>query len=303
MAATKRPGNAGSVKPSHDYHAEAHALSGHLIHPIKQTIKQQAPSIMRGRKDGHAAHCVENFSLKNLISFDLGHSRVSGNRNPKTNGWVTLSTSAVRELNIFEVITADRVVAQASTDHAHPSEKDNGHVPHVTFLGTQFDDLRVSGFPVAVKLNLNFIGKKPENNKSYLQEREFLQRARNQVKIVVDAPDLPKYIKDKYSERLAIIDNLLKGLDEGGKGDDKPVVVTCSLVESIGPIQIPGAKTAGNVMFIPNFGCVELAVVEVRSSPALGNSFCLNMLDMTMGCIANGCVIVAGTGLNGRTHP
>ena len=303
MAATKRPGNAGSVKPSHDYHAEAHALSGHLIHPIKQTIKQQAPSVLRGRQDKHTAHCVENYSLKNLIAFDLGHTRVSGNRNPKTNGWVTLSTSAVRELNIFEVITADRVVAQASTDHAYPNEKDNGHVPHVTFLGTQFDDLRVSGFPVAVKLNLNFIGKKPENNKSYLQEREFLQRARNQVKIVVDAPDLPKNIKDKYSERLKIIEDLLRSLDEGGKGDDKPVVITCSLVESIGPIPILGAKVAGNVIFIPNFGCVELAVVEVKSSPALGNSFYLNMLDMTMGCIANGSVVVANTGLNGQHHP
>lgn len=303
MTATKRPGNVGSVKPSHDYHAEAHALSGHLIHPIKQTIKQQAPSMLRGRKDGHASHCVENFSLKNLISFDLGHSRVSGNRNPKTNGWVTLSTSAVRELNIFEVITADRVVAQASTDHAYPSEKDNGHVPHVTFLGTQFDDLRVSGFPVAVKLNLGFIGKKPENNKTYLQDREFLQRARNQVKTVVDAPDLPKNIKDKYIERLKIIDDLLKGLDEGGKGDDKPVVVTCSLVESIGPIQILGAKTAGNVIFIPNFGCVSLAEVEVGSSTTQGNWFKLKMLDMTMGCIASGSVSAAVSIANGHHVP
>jgi len=34
-------------------------------------------------------------------------------------------------------------------------------VPHVTFLGTHFENLRVGGYPVEVELDLGFVAKNP----------------------------------------------------------------------------------------------------------------------------------------------
>ena len=77
---------------------------------------------------------VEETSLEGLISFKAGHTRASGTKIEKKDlwgndhsGWVTLSTSVIEGLNVFEVITADRVVAQVSTEHA----MEKGHVPKV----------------------------------------------------------------------------------------------------------------------------------------------------------------------------
>ena len=57
-------------------------------------------------------------------------------------GWATLTTVVVDDLNVLEVLTADRVVGQIITDY--PLE---GYVPAVSFLGTRFDNLRIAGHP------------------------------------------------------------------------------------------------------------------------------------------------------------
>ena len=141
---TGTPEAVGKVIPSHDYHAEAHILSGHLQRPIEQKIERHAPVTLKDRRGGHLTRFEEEVSIEGLITFAKGHTRVSGARSLKHNGWITLSTSVVEGLNVFEIITADRVVSQVSTNHPY----ENGHVPHVTFLGTQFKNLQVSGFPV-----------------------------------------------------------------------------------------------------------------------------------------------------------
>ena len=40
---TEIPEAASTVERSHDYHAEAHVLSGHLQRPIEQKIEEHAP--------------------------------------------------------------------------------------------------------------------------------------------------------------------------------------------------------------------------------------------------------------------
>ena len=85
---------------------------------------------------------------------------MSGSRSLKHHGWVTLSTSIMEGLNVFEVITADRVVSQVSTEHlpARSPGKDPDHVPRVTFVGSQFKNLRVGGLPVKLTLDLGICG-------------------------------------------------------------------------------------------------------------------------------------------------
>jgi hypothetical protein len=310
----------------HVYHAEAHVLSGTLKHPIDQPIQHQARVILeKTRLDGHIAQSVEGTTLEGLVSYKAGHSRASGSKIEKKDfwgndhsGWVTLSTSVLEGLNVFEVITADRVVAQVSTDHA----LEGGHVPKVTFLGTRFENLRVGGYPVQVELDLGICGDKPADDFPYLDEPRFLDRVHRQLDSIAGAKDLPKWLGQEYGSKITYIDDLKKRANGRAKGQRNGYSkLQCSLVKSIGPIPIPGVKTFGNIIFIPDFGTVSLAEIEVGieagfdappdktqvtlspQEPSDSNYFTLNMLSMRLGCIGGGTVIAGSTTANGRTYP
>lgn len=289
--------------PSHDFHGEAHVLRGYLKRPIEQRIEAQSPVSLHDQVGGHLARLSENVSIEGLISFTKGQTRVSGSRSLKTNGWVTLSTSIVEGLNAFDVITADRVVSQVSTEHPY----ENGHFPDVTFLGTQFSNLKVSGFPVTLKLNLGICGKRPEGDRSYLRDSAFLKAVRQQTERIAKSDGLPKELKARYDERLAYIDSLIRASGKSGLRNDKPKV-TCSLVDSIGEIPIPGVTSHGNILVIPNFGSVALGEVEVgeKKHPAPDRPsvyFTLTAINMKMGCVADGTAMAATVMANGRHKP
>ena len=304
-------GTSTAVEPSHQYHAEAHALSGYLHHPVYQRINEKAQVMLKDYRDGHIQEKETQFGLEG-ISFEAGRSRVSGNRNLKNKGWITLSTSIVEGLNILEVITADRVVSQVSTEHAYV----DGHVPSVTFLGTQFVNLRLSGFELKPKFNFSICADKPGGTTPYVKHLAFLQGAKKQFDIITKG-DLPQEVRDEYSGRLKVVDDLISSIDDTGNGGDcgsgngDPIVVTCSLVTSIDIDEIkdviPGLKTAGNGLFIPEFGTVALGEVEVTSSHEndgeYDNYFRLKMLDMKLGCIGNGAITAGSSANNGAHHP
>jgi len=313
-------------EPYHVYHAEAHVLSGNLKHPIDQAIEHHGRVVLeKSRRDDHLSEMVEAKSLDGLISFKAGYTRVSGTQlKSKTDlwgndhsGWVTLSTSVLEGLNVFEVITADRLVAQVSTEH--PMK--DGDVPKVTFLGTRFENLRVGGYPVDVVLDLGICGDKPKEDKPYLHDRGFLERVQRQHDTIADAKGVPDGLKKEYSAQIRYIDELKKRANGRAKGEPNGYAkLKCSLVKSIGPIPLPGAKTFGNIIFIPDFGTVALAEVEVGitagyndfpdrklagtpAEPGYSNYFTLHMLNMRLGCIAGGNVTGASASANGQNGP
>lgn len=299
---TETPEAVGTVTPSHEYHAEAHALSGHLRRPIEQKIERHAPVTLSDRRGGHFTRFTEDVSIEGLVSFTKGETRVSGARSLKHEGWVTVSTSILKGLNVFEIITADRIVSQVSTDHAYQ----NGHVPHVTFLGTQFNNLQVSGFPLTLTLNLGICGDRPANDRSYLQDPKFLRMVKDQTEKIAKANGLPKEIKEQYDEKLAYINKLISTSEAADQSAHEPI--TCSLVQSIGEIPIPGVQIFGHVMVIPEFGAVSLGEIEVgekvydpKDRPS--TYFTLTGIKMKMGCLADGAILAATTTTNGAHKP
>jgi hypothetical protein len=292
----------GAVVRSHDYHAEAHVLSGELQRPVEQKIEQHAPVTLKGPRGGHLTRLAEEVSIEGLISFAKGKTRVSGSRNLKNNGWVTLSTSTLAGLNVFEVITADRLVSQVSTDHPY----ENGHVPRVTFLGTQFNDLRVSGFPVTLTFDFGICGRKPDADRSYLEDPTFLNGAKEQTERIAKAAGLPKELKDQYDGRLTRINDLIRNCNNGKQSRREPI--TCSLVQSIGEIPIPGVQSFGHVLVIPEFGMVALGEIEVgemmhEPSERLSVYFELTCIKMRMGCVGHGTLAAGVSRGNGNTAP
>jgi len=286
---------------SHTYHAEAHALSGKLRRPIEQEIEHQAKLVLHDLQGGHFTRLAEQVSVQGLIQFRKAHTLVSGSRSLKHNGWVTLSTSVVEELDVFEVIQADRLVSQVSTDHPY----ENGHVPHVTFLGTQFDNVRVSGFPLELQVDLGVCGNKPANDESYLRDPHFLRTVKEQTERIAKAKDLPRELQAEYDERLARIDGLLSASGNGSSSQHERKVL-CSLVQRIGDVPIPGAKSFGNLLVLPEFGTVafgELEVGETVHEDKPEVYFELTSLRMSLGCIGDGKVHTSIVRANGRTKP
>ena len=100
---------------------------------------------------GYGSAHSENFRLEGVVSYKSASTQVSGRLSKKEgHGWVTLATATVEGLNVLDVVTADRLIAQVSTEH--PLEEDN---PRVTFLGTSFENLKIAGCPIDIKLDFN----------------------------------------------------------------------------------------------------------------------------------------------------
>ncbi|MGC2446165.1 MAG: hypothetical protein WA477_00865 [Candidatus Sulfotelmatobacter sp.] len=300
---TEIPATVGRQTPYHDYHADASVLSAQLQRPIEQKIEPQSPVSLNDRRGGHFTRYVENVSVEGLISFTRGETRVSGSRSKKTNGWVTLSTSIIEGLRVFEIITADRVVSQVSTEHPY----EDGHFPAVTFLGTQFTNLSVGGFPLSLNFKFDICGKRPAGGRSYLQDSTFLNGVRQQTAKIADAKGLPTELKARYDERLANIDQLIAESDNDEPRRDEPKII-CSVIESIGKIPIPGVESYGNLLVIPDFGSVALGEIEVGQKMYKDTEkpcvyFTLTGINMKLGCVGDGEVQTATATANGHSHP
>lgn len=310
----------------HEYHAEAHLLSGRLERPIVQEIPKQASVSLRDWRGGHIYQRAHGFDLEGLVSFKSGYTRVSGYRSlKKSHAFVTVSTAVMEGLNVLDVLTCDRVVVQVSTEH-EPNEEtgDRGHVPRVHFLGTQFVNLKISGYEVKATVNLEACGNRPAGDVPYLYDRGFLASAEAQASKIREFSDIAGELKERadelkegYEKEQAEIACLEKSLGSQD-GDFQDHSVVCSLVSDVS-LPIPGVTAVGNVLFIRDFGILSLGNVEVgrqqetdekgyvlrdeRGNPYMGNYFTVRMLDMHLGCVGDGKVVAASGKGNGTGKP
>lgn len=294
-----------ALTPSHEFHAKANVLSGELQRPIVQKIEAQAPVSLEDRRGGLFSRSVEDVSIEGLISFTKGQTRVSGARSLKHHGWVTLATSVLEGFNVFETIASDRVVTQISTDHPY----ENGHIPLVTFLGTQFGDLRVSGFPIPLTLKLGICGPRPDGGRSYLRDLNFLTGVKEQTQEIADGDGLPKEIRARYIQRLELVQELIRTKDEDEMAS-RPEIL-CSLVQKIDISKVDrglGVQAFGHVLVVPEFGVVELGQIAVGEKKYEGTErpcvyFELTAMKIKLGCSGDGTQTVGTVTANGHTRP
>ena len=277
---------------THTYHAEATLLEGHLSLPLVQTVKPQAFAKLR-EEGGYLSQRLEDYRLESVISIRSGYTQVAGNRDVKPHrGWATLTTSVVEGLNILDVLTADRVVCQISTEHPLV-----GYVPSVSFLGTRFENLRIAGHPVDLKMALDIVGSKPANDASYSSDQGFIDRVSAQYENIRKHADLPPELHERYNQLSSTL----------GKAE----AVECSLVNHADG-GYPG-HCFGHVINVPNFGRITLAkltlhhedfkTVKPGTVVPEKTTLRLTMIDLKLGCAIAGPMVV-GMGLtNGGTRP
>jgi hypothetical protein len=278
---------------THAYHAEANVLEGDIQLPLTQEIKPQA-YVKLPEQGGYYSQRVENYRLGEVISFRSAYTQVGGNRDPEKNhGFATLTTSVIEGLNVLDVVTADRIVAQVNTEHPL-----DGYVPHISFLGTRFENLRIAGCLVEVKLNLDILGARSEDDSPYTQNTELQGRIKSQFDNLGEHKSWLGEMRERFDWFLPAKVN----------GEQKRESLECSLVSSVSQ-NCPG-EYRGNVIRIPNFGTIVLARValtdhEIKQGEetVCATTVRLSMIDFKLGCPAVGNLTAAAAANNGWPIP
>ena len=279
------------VRRTHFYHADASAVGGRIDRPFQQILPVQAPLSLPA-VGGFATARVGDFRFDGILSFQAAQTQVSGSFDERNGNWTTLVSASIEGLNILNVITADRVVAQISTEHPR-----DGYTPRVSFVGTQFENLRIGGCPINPVLDLGLCdqagaGDYPKQpcieNPAFLKRvGEFRQNMRSGQ---TDAND-PAWHRclDWLEERYP-----LPQADESRLKERSAVL--CSLVQEIQG-DCPG-KRFGHALVIPEFGKIFLGELLLDH-----NSFHLIMLRLEMGSPTKAVITSGDTRTNGSTYP
>lgn len=203
------------------FRAQAHAFSGQIHHPFWYPIKAKAATSLP-TIGGLATARHGSFHCHGLISFSAAHSHVSG-REISKNVYETHAATTIENLNIEGVLTADRIVCHVSSTYS-----DKYREGLVVTEGSKFENLKIAGKPVGVKLRHRFLG-----------DNERFDKLRDQIE------------KEKKTGKTARV-------DDG--------VAVFSLVEGIDTELKYVPKDGGYIFEVPNFGQVTLA--EVFAEPA-----------------------------------
>jgi hypothetical protein len=262
------------------YHADASPFGGHITHPIEKLITAQAPTSL-AQAGGHAASQVGPFKLDDIATGQSAYSEIFGSVN-KTNGaWTTLVTSVVEGLNVMEVVTADRVVSRLSVEH--PLVGDN---PRVSFMGSQFENLRIAGAEVEPVLNLGLLATPGNQFPSvpFVEDKAFLDKAIDQSKTMLGTKGAPDWLASRY------------GWVNSEEARKKKGYVQCSLVEQVE--RVKHATSFGHVVNVPGFGNVFLGELIVAQGV-----FRLTLIRIEMGCAGDGNMSIGTSNSNGSTMP
>ena len=250
--------------------------------------------------------------MEGIVSYFEAHTQVAGHledqKKKPGRGYKTLSSSLVGNLNLLNVVTADRVIAQISTEH--PLYEDEGHVPIVTFLGTQFVNLRIGGYPVEVELDLDLLDPDKHSCKMAFPDNPgFVDRLKKRLEDFEKSFQRSEDVEDETDTRVPpdadVVEDFRKrygvSVDQDGKQ-----YTELSLVKSI-HTRAPW-RPIGNVFDIPHFGELRLGVVRIyHSDPEVNipktTLIEVSMIEATMGCIASGTVTCVSGKTNGTTSP
>lgn len=274
------------AKKAFYFNAEASTLGGSIDQPFQRTIPTQASASLPVA-GGHVTTRTEGFNFEEIISCRAAYTRVSGRQIQINGPWSTLMTSVVEGLNILDVVTAERVVAQLSVEYAT-----DRRYPQVSLAGAQFEGLKIGGFDAYPKMNSSLLMPScaGDSSQGRLTFPDFQKTGREQAGKLLDNVqgsdnrDGYQWIVERYGWMAS----------ERETGDDG--FVLCSLVDSVEQ-EIPGYSFR-HVVEIPDFGRIFLG--EMLVSP---QSVWVSMVRTDLGCLVSGAVSVGSGGVGGHTVP
>ncbi len=274
--------NASTNRTFH-YHADASPLGGHITHPLETVLQTQASTSL-AQAGGYAESRIDSYRLDNSVTVTSGpaYSHATGVKNKTTNVWTTLVTSVVENLNVLEVVTADRIVSKLHVEY--PQQGDH---PRISIIGSKFVNLRVNGESINPILDIDLLKSESKGefpDKHVMEEKVFNNKVSSHYKKITETKGAPEWLAGRHASMKSPESRKKKGF------------VLCSLVE-----ELRGAKPGtafGHVLHVPGFGNIFFG--ELIVAP---NSYRLTMMRIEMGCLAEGNVSVASSFTNGATIP
>jgi hypothetical protein len=258
------------------FHADANALGGFIETPLKKVVPSQA-SVSLPAVGGHATTRTEAFNFEGIVSCRSAYTRVSGTELTPDGQWSTTVTSVVEGLNILEVITAERLVAQVSV--VYPGR---GRYLEISLAGSQFDRLRLGGCDAFPRLNPTLLCA----SKARIDLPVFRQIGGEQAGNMVSSPaadrDEFRWVPDRFGWM--------------AREPEEDQCVLCSLVDGLDGA-VPGTSF-GHAVEIPDFGRIFLG--ELLVCPG---SIQFALIRAELGCSVSGNITAAMANGNGHTVP
>jgi hypothetical protein len=267
------------MKRIHHYHADGSALGGIIKLPKSAFVPSQA-EVSLAPAGGSTSDKTGALTFDDIVSCSGTETHATGSENPATGSWATLVTATVSGLNIRNVLTADQVVAQISVEHPR-----DGYTPKVTFVGSQFLNLRIGGIPVKAVINDKILTPAADYPPMpWTRNTGFHDAIRDQRNRAVKNGPIPDWASHLFTNN-----DPLDGFDQKG-------YFLCSLVDSIDG-EIPG-ESCGHLVKIPDVGTFIFGELAVDHG-----SFRLVMVRAELGSPVTGSVTAAASRTNGSTGP
>lgn len=131
------------------YHATAYGLAAQFDRPITHSVPTQASTVLPA-SGGRGLDRVQDFKFDGFVSFKEAYVEVGGSYDEEQNLNTSYATSVIEDLNVADVLTADRVVSRIFV-YAPPDEDEKGETSY-DITGSHFDNLRIAGHKVEVKM-------------------------------------------------------------------------------------------------------------------------------------------------------
>ncbi|MFY9939448.1 MAG: hypothetical protein WAK33_21375 [Silvibacterium sp.] len=266
------------------FHTDANSLGGFIEKPFQKIVPSQA-SVSLPAVGGHVTRRTEAFNFEEIISCRAAYTRVSGREVEKDGPWSTLVTSVIEGLNILEVVTAERIVAQISVEYT----REDGY-PKISLAGSHFERLRLGGCEAFPRLNSSLLdaGRGGDASQSIVTWPVFQKTGREQASRLIDGiegdRDTPQWVVERF------------GWMNSDRESGEDGCVLCSLVDGVDQA-VPG-RSFGHVVEIPDFGRIFLGELLV-----FPRSIQLSMIRAELGSSTAGAASAASGVVGGHMVP
>ncbi len=266
------------------FQGAAIGAAGRIFEPFQEIIEVQAATALP-EIGGHGAARSTGFRYRQILSFDVAHSEVTGSQTggtPERPIHCTQVMATIEGINVMEMVTADRIVAKLVSTHGADPDGE----PSVKLIGTRFENLRIAGVPVHVDLAIDTFDKF-DTHKSLseaFQQDSSVRSLFEDVTLKKRFHDAPHFIQRFFYPPAK---------------DDAPMpavkgISSFSLIRKI-ELERPVFECWGHVIHIPGFGTIRLAEIEISRFTRH-----VTMLQIDLGSPVKG-KIMAGSGEDGGT--
>jgi hypothetical protein len=271
------------------YHASAYGLAAEIDRPVKQSIHAQAATALSSG-GGRGTDRVDKFCVPPFVSFESAYCEVGGSFDECHNMHTTYASAVVEGLNIFDVVTADRVVSRMVI--YSPGLEGDEDESSYDITGSHFDNLRIAGHQIDVKLPATVV-QKHEKYSSF--EKAFHGSQGHELMPWGNkSPEELEAMEEQYHALGGIAKRAKAWKKQQSKGGAYRASVAGHL-----DLKDSGLAGFGSIVLVPKFGVVRLAELIVHKDYRRLTMFNVQMCSGSRGGADGG---TAG-GSGGTTYP